>query len=867
MSGGTSTLIATGVGKESDINITGSDVLGGKGTRLFADDAINLTSAQQHSTENSNNKSSGWNVGGSIGSQGWGVTAGGNKGKGHGNGESLTHRHTQVGDSNSATVLQSGGQTTIKGAQTHGKGIDLSAQDLLIESVQDTAKFNSKQENISGQVTIGGGASVSGSYNKSKVNADHASVNQQSGIYAGDDGYRAHVTKHTDLKGGLITSTAKAEADGKNQFSTNSLSHSDIENHSDYNAKGMGVSGGFGFNADFGLGDKAAPQSSMKATDEKGNVITDANGNAQLATGKESLQSKGKSIGYGSDGESERSVTQSGINTKNIQIQQDPTGELAKSVYTDITTETAAQHSGSLNNVFDKDKVQQEIDLQVKVSQDFNRNVQAANGEINKQIDKLKQQLDKGQISQAEYNRKISHWQQGSVLLNSIAAGLGAPTDSVAGIATATLAPAVSYQIGQEFKKNNEEGSLKHILAHAVLGAVVAKSGGNNTLAGALSAGGAEALAPKVAEYLYGKKSSELNAEQKETVSSIMSFAGAATGAAVGDTTTNAVQGSLNAESAVENNAFLFEERGALVEELRKSPQSKHNEIIEKYRKYGKEKAEQDFALCLGKGDKCHLDAIEKLRNINTQSEVFLRSLAVESEIKSAALLTIKLNNEEISWHQSQLSVWANSLDKAIQISPALVGIGTIAGSKLITPKIKTEVKNYGQTQKTMSPVDGETTGSNKPIKQPTTLVSPEMEKKILYGERTVNQQGNVSNRIIGAHSGNIDNSLPNYAVETISHNPDGTRNVKLILQFSDGNISKIKASTLFPSTWSDKEVINAVKSIGNTIPVASRVSDGHTLHQGYINGVGVEVIKQGNNVISGYPAGKHGFTNPTTFK
>ncbi|WP_377896451.1 hypothetical protein [Alysiella crassa] len=92
------------------------------------------------------------------------------------------------------------------------------------------------KKNIKGQVTIGGGASVLRfSYNKkSKVNADHASVNQQSGIYAGDDGYRAHVTKHTDLKGGLITSTAKAEAGGgKNHFSTNSLSHSDIENHSD----------------------------------------------------------------------------------------------------------------------------------------------------------------------------------------------------------------------------------------------------------------------------------------------------------------------------------------------------------------------------------------------------------------------------------------------------------------------------------------------------------------------------------------------------------------------------------------------------------------------------------------------------------
>lgn len=196
-----------------------------------------------------------------------------------------------------------------------------------------------------------------------------------------------------------------------------------------------------------------------------------------------------------------------------------------------------------------------------------------------------------------------------------------------------------------------------------------------------------------------------------------MSFAGAATGAIIGNGATNAVQGSLNAENAVENNAFLFEERGALVEELRKSPQSKHNEIIEKYRKYGKEKAAQDFALCLGKGDKCHLDAIEKLRNINTQSEVFLRSLTVEPDIKSAALLTIQLNNEEISWHQSQLSVGANALDRAIQIAPVFVGMGTIAGSKLLTSKTKTEIKdvknlgNHGQTQKNMSPVDGEIVG------------------------------------------------------------------------------------------------------------------------------------------------------------
>ena len=68
-------------------------------------------------------------------------------------------------------------------------------------------------------------------------------MNEQAGIYAGDEGYDINVNKHTDLKGALITSTQKAEEDGKNHFSTSSLTHSDIENHSNYSGSSFGVSG------------------------------------------------------------------------------------------------------------------------------------------------------------------------------------------------------------------------------------------------------------------------------------------------------------------------------------------------------------------------------------------------------------------------------------------------------------------------------------------------------------------------------------------------------------------------------------------------------------------------------------------------
>ena len=151
-----------------------------------------------------------------------------------------------------------------------------------------------------------------------------------------------------------------------------------------------------------------------------------------------------------------------------------------------------------------------------------------------------------------------------------LATGLSASTQSGVGIAAATVSPMISYEIGQKFKelaKDNPDGKLTekqqaaHVLAHAVLGAAVAAAGGNDALAGALSAGGAEAVAPKVSTFLYGTADPEkLTAEQKDTVANIMSLAGAGVGVAVGNTSTNAVSGSLNAQSSVGNNSQLFDD-------------------------------------------------------------------------------------------------------------------------------------------------------------------------------------------------------------------------------------------------------------------------------------------------------------------
>ena len=279
--------------------------------------------------------------------------------------EQTTYRHSHVGSAGSPTVIVSGGNTNIKGAQVTGKGITVRAANFNIESLQDTADYRSRQQNISAQVTVGYGASASGDYSQSKSNAEHRSVSEQSGLFAGDDGFDVQVGGHTRLTGGIITSGQSAEDEGKNRFQTATLTHSDIQNYSRYEGES------FGLGANVAVSGKTLGQSAQnKPQDKHLTSVADKNGASS-------------SVGYGSDGDSKNSTTRSGINTRNIHI-TDKAGQLARTgrtaketearIHTGIDTETADQHTGRLKNSFDKDAVAKEINLQREVTQEFGKN-------------------------------------------------------------------------------------------------------------------------------------------------------------------------------------------------------------------------------------------------------------------------------------------------------------------------------------------------------------------------------------------------------------------------------------------------------------------------------------------------------------
>lgn len=158
------------------------------------------------------------------------------------------------------------------------------------------------------------------------------------------------------------------------------------------------------------------------------------------------------------------------------------------------------------------------------------------------------------------------------MVLDTVAAGLSTPTNSVTGIGVAVLSPTASYEVGQYFKElasKNANGELTsgqetaHIFAHGLLGSAVAAAGGNDALTASLSAGGAEAAAPIFSQYLYGKKPSDLTADEKGTISSITSLAASGIGASTGNIGSTVQSGQV-AHNAVENNDFLLEVQFAL---------------------------------------------------------------------------------------------------------------------------------------------------------------------------------------------------------------------------------------------------------------------------------------------------------------
>ena len=233
-----------------NLSIQGSTIQG-KDVDLEAEKDIRLTAAENRSEMDIHEKtknggiSTSWGIGGLSGVKVYGQSA-----KGMENAVSLTHTESEVSAEN--TLHVSGGNDTIMtGSRMEGGKVVLATGgSLRIESLQDTESYKSRS-NVKGGALASdvfkdsaghkklGKPYLSAETARGYTDSDYASVKEQAGIYAGQEGYDISVKDNTHLKGAVIDSKGSVD---KNTLRTGTLSWEDIENKADYKSGGSGIS-------------------------------------------------------------------------------------------------------------------------------------------------------------------------------------------------------------------------------------------------------------------------------------------------------------------------------------------------------------------------------------------------------------------------------------------------------------------------------------------------------------------------------------------------------------------------------------------------------------------------------------------------
>jgi filamentous hemagglutinin len=486
--GGNVVIAAVGDGRASHLNVIGSDIDAGQNAILKADGDINLRAAQSTSDQHSTSSSSSAAVGiaATYGSNGFafGITANAAGSRGKADGSDVVNINSHVAAGNSL-ILESGHDTNLAGAVASAKqviaNVGTSGQgNLNIQSLQDTSSYKSKDQNIGGSVTIGYGASGSFNIGQSKVDADYASVGEQSGIKAGDGGFIVNVNGNTDLAGGVIASTA---AEDKNLLITKTLTQSDIENHSRYDASSISIGGGYGKQANAG-----------------GNVQTFAGGATGTAGGFSSTD--------GNTGGTSRSGISAGtIVINEDQRQQQLTGRTADATIAGINRDVSAdkESAGSVGKDWNGQQLKDKVTAESQISASFGA---AASKEIGSYATKkYDEAMAKGDTEEA------AKWAEGGSYRVALHTGVGALTGGAEGAAGAFTSAKSMSAIAEVIDTMDLPEGVKQGLAQVVATGLGAAVGGG---AGAVAGLNVEANNRQLhqSEYDLAKRNAKLIAEK-----------------------------------------------------------------------------------------------------------------------------------------------------------------------------------------------------------------------------------------------------------------------------------------------------------------------------------------------------------------
>ncbi|MCR1002359.1 MAG: hemagglutinin repeat-containing protein [Enterobacter cloacae] len=525
-------ITATGKGKgenSGDILIGGSQLKAGGDTALVAANDIVLGGAASTQQTTGKNSSSGGGAGVSIGGgksgYGIGVFANVNASKGSEKGDGTAWTETTL-DSGGTVSMTSGRDAILNGAQVSGDKIvaDI-GRDLWMSSQQDSNDYKSTQNSTAAGGSFSFGSMTGSGYisaSQDKMKSTYDSVQEQTGLFAGDGGFDVTVGRHTQLDGAVIASTATAD---KNSLDTGTLGFRDIHNEADYKVShsGVSLSGGGDFGGDAFKGN--LPGGVVSAAGSSGH----AEGTTQAAVGE------------------------GNITIRDTENQQQDVASLSRD------TEHA---NDSISPIFDKEKEQKRL-AQVSAISDIGgqvADIARTQGELNalKEARKTHPDLTVEQLKETQtYRDEQAKFGTGS----TIQRGIQAATAALQGLAGGDIAGALAGASAPELAhllKSTEGNPAVNTIAHAILGGAVAALQGNSAAAGAAGAATGELAAKAIAGMLYPdvKDLSKLSEEQKQTVSALATISAGMAGGLAGDSTGSAVAGGQAGKNAAENNAL-----------------------------------------------------------------------------------------------------------------------------------------------------------------------------------------------------------------------------------------------------------------------------------------------------------------------
>lgn len=614
----------------------------------------------------------------------------GAKGKESGNGTRWTETTL---DNGGKLSLISGRDTTLDSAQVSAdQVIANTGRDLTLTSQQDSDRYDSKQTSYGagGSFTFGS-MSVSGyaSVNQDKMHSNFDSVQEQSGIYAGNGGFDITVGNHTQLNGAVIASQGDA---ADNRLDTGTLGFTDIGNAADYRVSHSG--GSIALSSGGGMG---AQMLSSVASNAASTLLSGLNNNGHA------------------EGTTQSAVANGTVIIRDRVNQKQDVADLSRD------TEHA---NDSISAIFDKEKEQKRLQtaqLAGEISGQMT-NIVTTMGDI-KGLEKARsaknaetlpagatekqrrEWLEKMRDS-PEYQAEMKQWGIGSTS-QKVAQTVGSIlTGLVTGNAGQAVAGGLNPWAAQLIKKETTDASgnvdvATNAMAHAVWGAVSSQMSGGSAAAGAAGAAGAfsgELATRYIAEKYWGadtpEKIAALGQEDREQLSLLGTLAAGLAGGMAGNSSAAATSGAVAGKNAVENNFLGATSSGKL------------DKAVEKIKNGDKSLAAANELLKLENADKRSDALVSKFNkdpsqmNSTERAELagYLRVYAAEMEKEYGAAVSQELvkgmlsgqdyikrnpDSEAMSKAQTIMNTWGyHKSNASIGDAPLIFG-GSVLGTTI----------------------------------------------------------------------------------------------------------------------------------------------------------------------------------------